>query len=177
VALLSACLSPGGFSGSRAGTPPTVEITPVEASSPSTEAPPLAVAAEEARPAPREAVEPAPHTARASSQPAPLPGSTDKYAGSVGLGFASPSQGTVKSSCTLNGKQLWGKVQVVDAFPDIKVQVVDAFPDIKVQKVDAFADSCGKWQFVNAFPDIKVQFVTAFPDLKIRYVDAFPGNN
>lgn len=82
-----------------------------------------------------------------------------------------------KSSCTFNGKKLYGKIQIVTAFPDVKVQEVSAFPDVKVQKVTAFPDSCGKWQFVTAFPDTKVQFVTAFPDVKIKYVTAFPGAN
>ena len=81
----------------------------------------------------------------------------------------------LNGDCTFNGFKLYGKVQVVDAFPDIKVQVVDAFPDLKVQKVDAFPDECGKWQFVEAFPDFKIQFVDAFPDIKIQFVDAFPG--
>lgn len=80
-----------------------------------------------------------------------------------------------KGSCSFKGKKMYGKVQFVTAFPDIKVQVVTAFPDLKVKKVTAFPDSCGKWQEVTAFPDIKVQVVTAFPDVKIQYVDAFPG--
>lgn len=79
------------------------------------------------------------------------------------------------SSCTFKGFKLYGKIQVVDAFPDIKVQIVDAFPDLKVKEVDAFPDDCGKWKFVDAFPDTKIQFVDAFPDVKIQYVDAFPG--
>lgn len=82
-----------------------------------------------------------------------------------------------KSSCTFNGHKLYGKIQEVTAFPDVKVQVVTAFPDVKVQKVTAFPDKCGKWQFVTAFPDTKVQFVTAFPDVKVQYVTAFPGAN
>jgi hypothetical protein len=82
-----------------------------------------------------------------------------------------------KSSCSFKGKQLWGKFQVVNAFPDVKVQVVKAFPDVKVQVVKAFPDKCGKWEMVDAFPDTKVQFVDAFPDVKIEYVDAFPGVN
>jgi hypothetical protein len=81
----------------------------------------------------------------------------------------------VGKDCVYKGKKLQGKIQFVDAFPDIKVQVVTAFPDVKVQKVTAFPDSCGKWQVVNAFPDIKVQIVNAFPDVKIQYVSAFPG--
>lgn len=80
-----------------------------------------------------------------------------------------------RATCSVNGKNLWGKVQVVDAFADLKVRVVDGHADLKVQKVDAFANSCGKWRFVSAFPDLKVQFVDAFADLTIEYVDAFPG--
>jgi hypothetical protein len=80
-----------------------------------------------------------------------------------------------KSDCSANGKKIFGKIQEVTAFPDVKVQVVTAFPDVKVQRVTAFPDKCGKWQMVTAFPDTKVQFVTAFPDVKIQYVDAFPG--
>ena len=83
--------------------------------------------------------------------------------------------GAVDKACILKGKKLWGKVQVVDAFPDLKVQRVTAFPDVKVQEVTAFPDSCGKWQFVTAFPDFKIQYVTAFPDVKIQVVTAFPG--
>ncbi|MBM4373761.1 MAG: hypothetical protein FJ095_01660 [Deltaproteobacteria bacterium] len=82
-----------------------------------------------------------------------------------------------KSACAFNGHKLFGNIQVVEAFPDVKVQVVDAFPDVKVQVVDAFPDKCGKWKMVTSFPDTKVQFVTAFPDVKIKYVDAFPGVN
>lgn len=81
----------------------------------------------------------------------------------------------VNSDCTFNNFKLYGKIQFVDAFPDIKVQVVDAFPDLKVKIVDAFPDDCGEWQIVDAFPDLKVQIVDAFPDVKIQYVDAFPG--
>ena len=76
----------------------------------------------------------------------------------------------------LPGKcKLYGKIQYVDVFPDVKVQVVDAFPDIKVKIVDAFPDSPGMWKIVDVFPDYKVQKVTAFPDYKIKFVDAFPG--
>lgn len=81
----------------------------------------------------------------------------------------------VPDDCTLKGKKLYGRVQIVNAFPDLKVQVVNAFPDLKVLVVKAFPDECGKWQMVDNFPDLKVQMVDAFPDLKIQYVDAFPG--
>jgi hypothetical protein len=80
-----------------------------------------------------------------------------------------------KGSCTFNGKKLYGKIQEVTSFPDVKVQVVTSFPDVKVQKVTSFPDKCGKWQMTTSFPDTKVQFVTSFPDVKIQYVTSFPG--
>ena len=83
----------------------------------------------------------------------------------------------ISKDCKFNGKKLYGKVQFVEAFPDIKVQIVDAFPDINVQLVDAFPDQCGRWQIVTAFPDLKVQIVDAFPDIRVRYVKSFPGVN
>ena len=81
----------------------------------------------------------------------------------------------VGPDCTLKGKKLFGKIQVVTSFPDLKVQVVQAFPDLNVQEVDAFPDKCGKWKMTKTFPDLKIQFVTSFPDLKIKYVKSFPG--
>ena len=79
--------------------------------------------------------------------------------------------------CSWEGFNLYGRVQFVAAFPDIKIQYVSAFPDIKVQWVGAFPDQCGKWQEVTSFPDFKVQVVTAFPDLKVQVVTSFPGMN
>lgn len=88
---------------------------------------------------------------------------------------AAPAGEVNKGDCTLNGIKLYGKVQVVDSFPDLKVQIVDSFPDLKVRKVDSFPDSCGKWKFVDSFPDFKIQYVESFPDLKIKMVESFPG--
>ena len=79
------------------------------------------------------------------------------------------------ATCTFKGFKLYGKIQVVTSFPDVKVQIVESFPDLKVQKVETFPDACGKWQFVNTFPETKVQFVQTFPDVKIQYVETFPG--
>lgn len=73
--------------------------------------------------------------------------------------------------------KLFGKIQFVDSFPDVKVQVVESFPDIRVQKVSSFADSAGEWEVVEHFPDFKVQVVESFPDYKVQYVDSFPGCN
>jgi hypothetical protein len=77
--------------------------------------------------------------------------------------------------CEWNGIKLYGKVQFVEGFADIKIQFVDDFPDLDVEFVDAFPDACGKWQVVDAFPDFTVQVVDDFPDLKVRAVSAFPG--
>lgn len=97
------------------------------------------------------------------------------YAATLAPVLARADAPKVTPDCTLKGHKLWGKVQVVKAFPDLKVQVVKSFPDLRVQRVDAFPDQCGKWQMVEAFPDFKIQYVEAFPDLKIQRVDAFPG--
>lgn len=78
-------------------------------------------------------------------------------------------------SCTYNGFPLYGKVQFVENFPDIKVQLVEHFPDIKVELVDHFPNDCGQWEIVDKFPDVKVQIVQNFPDIKVKYVDHFPG--
>ena len=81
----------------------------------------------------------------------------------------------VDEDCKFNGMKLYGKIQFVTSFPDIKIEVVESFPDIKVKIVDAFPDDCGKWQIVTSFPDLKVQIVESFPDIKIKFVDSFPG--
>lgn len=80
-----------------------------------------------------------------------------------------------KANCTYKGKKLYGRVQIVENFPDIKVKIVSDFPNLQVKQVTAFASRCGEWQIVESFPDIRVQIVDAFPDIQIRFVDAFPG--
>jgi hypothetical protein len=81
----------------------------------------------------------------------------------------------VGKDCSFHGKKLYGKVQIVENFPDLKVKVVQSFPDLKVHWVKSFPDQCGKWQAVESFPDLKIQFVENFPDLKIQFVESFPG--
>ena len=81
----------------------------------------------------------------------------------------------ISPDCTYKGIKLYGKIQVVHSFPDIKIQVVKSFPDLKVKWVNSFPDECGKWQKTENFPDIKIQFVKSFPDVKIEYVESFPG--
>ena len=80
--------------------------------------------------------------------------------------------GGVPSKC-----DLYGKIQWVTSFPDVKVEVVDSFPDIKVELVSSFPDGPGKWQIVDSFPDYKVEKVSSFGDYKIQFVTSFPGCN
>ncbi|MEE9433913.1 MAG: hypothetical protein V3V15_06710 [Sphingorhabdus sp.] len=80
-----------------------------------------------------------------------------------------------KAACSYKGIPLYGDVQVVDSFPDIKVQTVESFADIHVKKVENFPNDCGKWKFVKNFPDVKIQYVDSFPDIKIKMVTSFPG--
>lgn len=76
---------------------------------------------------------------------------------------------------TIGPRTVYGRIQLVDSFPDAKVKVVTSFPDLRVQKVKAFANSPGKWEIVDSFPDYRVQIVDSFPDFTIEYVDSFPG--
>ncbi len=83
-----------------------------------------------------------------------------------------------KDACTItkNGKtfKLYGKVKIVESFPDLKVQVVTSFPDIKV-KIDSWADDCGEFKVTDSWPDYTIQIVTSFPDLKVEMVENWPG--
>ncbi len=80
-----------------------------------------------------------------------------------------------KKNCTYHGMKLYGKIKIVENFPDIKVKIVENFPDLKVKLVSSFPDQCGEWQMVENFPDLKVQIVENFPDIKIQFVESFPG--
>ncbi len=86
-----------------------------------------------------------------------------------------PREKHVDKDCKYMNFKLYGKIKVVNDFPDIRVKIVENFPDLKVQVVENFPDQCGKWQFVNDFPDLKVKFVTDFPDIKVKFVENFPG--
>jgi hypothetical protein len=85
------------------------------------------------------------------------------------------SSGLISSDGYFKGRKIYGKVMVVDRFPDFKVQVVDSFPDLKVKKVSSFPERIGEWQFVDSFPDFTIQYVNSFPDIKIKFVSSFPG--
>lgn len=83
--------------------------------------------------------------------------------------------GNVDGDCSYKGIKLYGKVKIVDSFPQVKVRAVSSFADLKVKTVTSFADRCGEWQVVDSFPDFTVQYVDSFPDIEIAFVDSFPG--
>jgi len=70
---------------------------------------------------------------------------------------------------------VFGRIQFVNALPDVKVKVVTALPDLRVRRVKALADRPGEWQIVDSLPDYKVQIVDSLPDFTIQWVDALPG--
>jgi len=70
---------------------------------------------------------------------------------------------------------IYGRIQIVDSFPDCKVKIVSSFEDMRVKVVTSFSDDVALWEFVDSFPDYKIQIVDSFPDFTIRYVDSFPG--
>lgn len=84
-------------------------------------------------------------------------------------------EGFDHEACAWSGFPLYGDIEIVDSFPDVKVQIVESFPDLKVELVDSFPDDCGQWRLVTSFPDVKVQYVESFPDVKVQFVDSFPG--
>ena len=100
-----------------------------------------------------------------------------KFSLVLALGAAAgPAAADAKiKGCTLNGKALHGRVQVVKSFADFKVQIVTSFPDLQVMTVKSFPDSCGRWQWVNELPDFTIEYVEAFPDFTIQFVESFPG--
>ena len=97
--------------------------------------------------------------------PAPTP--------TYGGGYGTVNRGLV--GCTFNGKNLYGRVKIVDFLPDVTVKTVSFLPDIRVQKVDFLANSCGRWQFVDFLPDFTIKFVDFLPDITIQFVDFLPG--
>ncbi len=80
-------------------------------------------------------------------------------------------------SCFYNGKQLYGKVKLVEYAneADIKVKIVNSFPDLKVKFVESFPDDCGEWEIVEHHADVNVYITESFPDLEIQIVNTFPG--
>jgi hypothetical protein len=96
-------------------------------------------------------------------------------AASSGICHGNAGAEPVLRDCRLDGIALYGDVQIVDSFPDVRVQIVDSFPDLRVKLVESFPEGCGQWRLVDSFPNFKIQYVDSFPDLKIQVVDSFPG--
>lgn len=86
---------------------------------------------------------------------------------------ASARTGNVSLDCRFQEHVLWGRIQVVKDFPDVRVRVGD-FPDLRVKVVKNFPNNCGQWEMVDSHPDTRVQFVNSHEDVRIQYSD-FPG--
>ena len=63
---------------------------------------------------------------------------------------------------------VYGRIQYVTTFPDVKVRVVRSFADLRVQVVTSFANKPGRWQIVDHLPDFRVQIVEHFEDFTIE---------
>lgn len=85
------------------------------------------------------------------------------------------SEGICGESSKAIAAKVYGKIQIVDHFPDYKVRIADSLPDLKVQVVEAFPNAPGKWRFVDHFPDFRIKFVKSGEDFTIQYVKTFPG--
>ena len=70
---------------------------------------------------------------------------------------------------------LYGRIKIVEHFPDCEVKVVEHFPDLRVKIVTHYADSPGEWEMVTSFPDYEVEMVEHFEDVAIEYVEHHPG--
>jgi hypothetical protein len=80
-----------------------------------------------------------------------------------------------KVNCTWKGKRLYGKIQFVDSFPDVKIREVTSLPDLRVRMVTSLPSRCGEWEEVTSLPTLRVKRVTALEDLQVEYVTSFPG--
>lgn len=82
---------------------------------------------------------------------------------------------SVREPKPVDVSKIYGRIQLVDSFPDYTFKVVSSFEDLRVKKVKSFPTSCGKWKIVNSFPDFKLKLVKSFPDFTVKYVTSFPG--
>ena len=80
-----------------------------------------------------------------------------------------------KEHCSCEKIPLYGKVKVVDSYPDFEVKIVESYPDLEVKIVESNASGCGEWEFVESNPDFTVKFVESYPDFTIKYVESYPG--
>ncbi|HEX7599176.1 MAG TPA: hypothetical protein VF518_13250 [Polyangia bacterium] len=80
--------------------------------------------------------------------------------------------GKINCDCTYKGIKLWGNVQYVTVFPQIKIKR-SVFPDLNIEE-SVFPTSCGKWHTVTALPDFTVQLVDFGEDFSIAD-SYFPG--
>lgn len=59
-------------------------------------------------------------------------------------------------STKVDVSKIYGKIKIVDSFPDYKVKVVKSFADLHVKEVTSFPNSEGKWKIVDSFRTLRL---------------------
>lgn len=72
-------------------------------------------------------------------------------------------------TCTANGKQLYGKVKIVNHFADFKVKVVSYNADLNVDTTRSHPSQCGEWKFTEHFEDFSIELVNSSPDFTVSF--------
>lgn len=86
-----------------------------------------------------------------------------------GLSVSAFGQKLDAYTCTIDGKQLYGKVKVAKGFADYKVKVVSYNAELNVDTTRNNPSHCGEWKFVEHFEDFSIQFVQSSPDFTISF--------
>jgi hypothetical protein len=76
-----------------------------------------------------------------------------------------------KDTCTCKGKQLYGRVKIVDFNPDFKVKIVESMEDLKVTVRTGVTSRCGEWTFTDGAADFTIQYVDFNPDFTIKLIN------
>lgn len=99
----------------------------------------------------------------------------------VGMLSLSSAPQQVTPDCTLGGRPLWGRVQVIEPRPelehqaDLRVQLVEQGEELRVKWVTQAPTRCGEWRRVEERPDFEIVFVEEGADLRVRLVNQAPG--
>lgn len=86
-----------------------------------------------------------------------------------------------KEKCTITkyGKTypLYGKVQIVEDYPDFTVKITDDFYDLVIKETGNVQCECGEYRLSDDYPDIRIKIVDDYPDIRVRYAgwNEFPG--
>lgn len=91
------------------------------------------------------------------------------------IGNTSILSSEIKTNCIYKNKKLYGRIQFVDTFPDIRIRIVTSKPNLRVVKKQSNAIQCGEWQIVNFAPSIRIMIDQKHGEIDVQYVDFSPG--